>query len=197
MKFKLPRVKVDYNAPVVLTFALVALLIRLLSSLVWPGLTPTLFAVGSTFTFSDPLDYVRLASHVLGHANFEHLLNNLLLILLLGPILEERYGSQQIALLMLITAVTTGIVNVLFFSTALLGASGIAFMFIILVSIVNVRRNAVPLTFILVFVIFVGGELVRIFVNDNVSQMAHIIGGLVGAVAGFAIARRSRRPGLL
>ena len=133
-------------------------------------------------------------SHVIGHANFGHLLNNLTLLLLLGPILEEKYGSANLVWMMLATALATGIINVMFFSTGLLGASGIVFMLIILVSIVNVKRNSIPLSFILVSCIFVGNELFQSFARDNISQMAHIVGGAIGALFGFKLAVISR-PG--
>jgi membrane associated rhomboid family serine protease len=85
---------------------------------------------------------------------------------------------------------TTGIINVLVFSKGLLGASGIVFALIILASIVNMRRDSIPLSFVLVSVIFIGGELTQVFRQDNISQTAHIVGGIVGAVFGFQLARQ-------
>ena len=181
--------KIDYNAPVVLTFALAVIAVQLVSSLLLPALIPTFFAVRSTFSFTNPLDYLRLVSHVLGHGSFAHLTSNLLFILLLGPVLEEKYGSPAILLVILVTALSTGLINVLFFSTSLMGASGIVFAFIILVSIVNVRRGTIPLTFILVFILFIGGEILQGLTEDTISQMAHIVGGIIGAVYGFTSTR--------
>jgi membrane associated rhomboid family serine protease len=178
-------VKIDYNAPVVLTFAVVVIIIQLVNVLFFPALVPTVFAVRPTFSFRNPLDYVRLVSHVMGHASFDHLSSNLLFILLLGPVLEEKYGSSTIVWIILVTALSTGLINVLFFPTNLMGASGIVFAFIILVSIVNVRRGMIPLSFILVFILFIGGEIIRGLGQDQISQMAHIVGGMVGAVFGF------------
>ena len=92
---------------------------------------------------------------------------------------------------MVATASVTGLINVIFFSTGLLGASGIAFSFIVLVSIVNVKRGSIPLSFVLVFLVFIGGEVTRMFEPDNISQMGHIVGGLIGAFVGFDFAEPS------
>ncbi len=181
--------KIHYNSPAVLTFAIAIVFIHLVSTYAFAGFTNTFFVIGPSFSFAEPLDYFRLVSHVMGHVSFDHLFSNLLLILLLGPILEEKYGSSSMVWIMLVTALSTGLVNVLFLPTSLLGASGIAFAFIILASIVNVRRGYIPLSFILVFVLFIGNELILSLDEDNISQMAHIVGGVVGAVFGFYLVK--------
>lgn len=181
--------RIHYNSPVVLTFALIAILVFLLSSTIFPGLTNSLFSLHPTFSFRDPLDYFRLVSHAIGHASTSHLLSNLTFILLLGPILEEKYGSKKIFLIIIVTALVTGIITQLFSSTGLLGASGVVFAFIILVSIVNVQKNTIPLTFVFVAILFIGQEFIQSFRDDMISQTAHIIGGIVGAVFGFRIVK--------
>ena len=186
MKFQPTKIfqKIRYNAPVILTFSLLAIAIRLVSVFI-PDFTRQFFVTGPTMSLVNPLDYVRLASHALGHASWGHLFGNLTYILLLGPLLEEKYGSQDILLMMVTTAVATGLINVLFFPTGLLGASSIVFMLIILASIVNVGRGAIPLTFLLVTCIFLGSEILGVFREDDISQMAHIVGGALGAAFGF------------
>jgi len=113
-------------------------------------------------------------------------------MLLLGPILEEKYGSKAILLMMVFTAFFTAILNNLFFSTGIIGASGIVFMMIILVSFANTKGNDIPLTFILVLVLYLGKEVFNAFEADTTSQFAHILGGLVGAVFGFSPFIRKR-----
>ncbi len=180
--------KLQYNAPVILTFSLLATGIRLVSVFV-PDVTRHFFMVRGTMSLFNPLDYVRLFSHSLGHANWGHLFNNLTYLLLLGPILEEKYGSLTTLLMMAVTALCTGLVNILFFSSGAYGASDIVFMLIILASIVNVRQGTIPLTFVLVVVIFIGNEMLGLLRPDTISQTAHIIGGALGAVFGFILAR--------
>ncbi len=186
--------KLNYNAPVTLTFALISLLALLLSGLT-NGATNRLLFMTYKDSWTDPLMYLRLFTHVLGHANWAHYMNNMLLILLLGPILEEKYGSRNLLEMIAITAFITGIANNLLFPhTALLGASGIVFMFIILSSAVNFKNGTIPITFLLIFIMYVGGELIdAITVRDNVSQLGHILGGTCGGLYGIMYSNMKSR----
>ena len=134
--------------------------------------------------------WVTLFTHVLGHANWPHLVSNFSFILLIGPILEEIYGSLSLFIMIVITALVTGVLNVLFFSSGLLGASGVVFMMILLASFTNFNRGEIPLTFILVLILYLGRELFSSFGNalgtdSNISQFAHIVGGFIGSLFGF------------
>jgi membrane associated rhomboid family serine protease len=181
---------VQYNSPVVLTFTAISLVVLLLGEMTNHASTFALFSVYRS-SFADPLAYIRIFGHVFGHANFEHFFSNFLILLLVGPILEEKYGPKRLIQTMAFTAVVTGIVQILFFNTALLGASGIVFMFIILASFANVRSGRIPLTLIIVFIIYVGREVVSgITIDDSISRITHIVGGICGAVFGFIINRR-------
>jgi membrane associated rhomboid family serine protease len=130
-------------------------------------------------------DYLGLVTHIFGHSSWAHLFGNFTLILLLGPILEERHGAVSLVAMIAITALVTGLINVTFFNTGLLGASGIVFMFILLASTANIRAGEIPLTFILVALLFLGKEVVAALRDDQISQMAHLVGGVIGAIFGF------------
>lgn len=174
----------QYNAPVVLSFAFLCTAIVFLSDMTG-GKLMSLFTVYAIMDIANPIDYFRLFSHAIGHNGWEHLASNMTYILLLGPILEEKYGSKNLLTMIVITAFITGVLNVLFFSRALLGASGIVFMFILLSSIVNFKKGYIPLTFVLVVMLFLGKEIINMFTPDNISQSAHIIGGVCGSIFGF------------
>jgi membrane associated rhomboid family serine protease len=182
--------KIRYNAPITLSFALLATLVMILNQTVARGLTYQFFAVGPTMNPGHVLDYVRLLTHAIGHDNWAHLMGNFAFILLLGPILEEKYGSTGILVMMAITALVTGLLNVLFLPTGLLGASGIVFMMILLVSFTNIRQGEIPLTFILVVVLFLTREVANSLQQDSVSQFAHISGGVIGSLFGFMQSHR-------
>ncbi|MBN2443059.1 MAG: rhomboid family intramembrane serine protease [Spirochaetales bacterium] len=180
--------RLKYNAPVILSFALICSGLMLLDNIMQGALMQNLFSVpGNTVPFHlFSLDIIRLFTHAAGHANWMHLVGNFSFILLLGPILEERYGSGLILLLIVLTAFITGLINRLFFSTGLLGASGIVFMLILLISFVNVRRGEIPLTFVLVLVLYLGQEFYKMFFEqNNIAEMAHILGGACGGIFGF------------
>lgn len=178
-------VKITYNAPFVLSYSLACLVVLLASGLTEGKSTIHIFSVHGSDSFADPLAYPRLIGHALGHINFPHLLGNLTIILLIGPILEEKYGTRDLLIMAMITAAVTGLLHMLFFQGMLLGASGIVFMLIVLSSLANVKRGTVPLTFILVCIIFLGNEFALSFEDDSVSQFAHILGGICGSVFGF------------
>ena len=177
--------RITYNAPVTLTFAILSSAILLLDQLTGAGITERFFLVGAQMDFGNVLDYARLVTHVIGHAHWGHLVSNFAFILLLGPILEEKYGSSPLLVMMVITALVTGIINVALLSTGLLGASGIVYMMILLGSFTNFRRGEVPLTFILVVLLFLAREFVTAFQSDSIAQFAHIAGGFCGSLFGF------------
>ena len=145
------------------------------------------FVVYPIMDFGSPISYFRLVSHALGHQTWAHLIGNFSLLLLLGPPLEEKVGSQTLLVMMTATALVTGIINILFFDVALMGASGVLFMLIVLISFVNYNKSkGIPLTFLLVVLFYVGKEVLQSFNVDNISQAAHIIGGFTGAIFGFS-----------
>lgn len=177
---------ISYNAPVVLTFALVSF-IALILNMLTNGMTNRLFF--SVYRSNFSLAYViRLVGHCLGHANWSHYAGNMTLFLLLGPILEDKYGSGKLLLMIVITAVISGLLNILLFpQIALLGASGIVFMFIVLTSASCMVDDRIPLTMILIIVIYLGAEVMNALTKqDSISQFTHIIGGVCGAVFGLA-----------
>ena len=180
--------KLKFNSPVILGFSLICVAVFVLDKVMVGTLMPY-FTLGNVNT-SSALSLLTLFTHVIGHASIEHLMGNLTFILLLGPIVEEKYGDSKTLFMMLITALVTGILNLLFFHTGLMGASGIVFMLILLVSFTNTKSGEIPVTFILVALLFIGKEVIESLNTDQISQFAHIIGGVCGSVFGFAT-----RPG--
>jgi membrane associated rhomboid family serine protease len=179
--------RLHYNSPVILTFALISAAVMVAGNATNNAFTTTFFALapGQMTSFSDPLTYLRLFSHIAGHANWDHLISNFSIILLIGPLLEEKYGSQLMLGMILITALLTGLINTFFFNSGLLGASGIVFMLILLSSFASVRAGSIPLTFIIIVCLYLGREVFNSLKADNVSQFAHILGGICGGVFGF------------
>ncbi|MDR2587811.1 MAG: rhomboid family intramembrane serine protease [Spirochaetales bacterium] len=179
--------KLRYNAPVTLSFSLFSLLVLLLDTFARTEFTANLFSIPGrgVFNFADPFHYARLFTHVVGHLGFTHFISNFSFILLLGPILEEKYGSLSLLFMMTVTALVTGLLNALIFSTGLLGASGIVFMMILLASFTNIRQGEIPLTFLLVLAMYLTGEITKSLENSSVSEFAHIAGGVCGSLFGF------------
>ncbi len=187
------KVKIIFNSPVVITFTAICFLATLLGVITSGYISQLLFSVYRA-PLSDPLTYVRFIGHVFGHADFNHFMSNVMYILLIGPLLEEKYGSKNFAAIIVITAIITGLVQFIFVQSALLGASGVVFALIILSSVTSFKGGGIPITFILVAVLYIGQEIINaIFVFDNVSQMTHIVGGIVGAMIGFAFSAKKSK----
>lgn len=185
---------ISYNAPVVLTFTLISLVVLILDQIFKGHVNHLLFSVYRSD--ADNIFYFfRLFGHCLGHANWSHFYGNMMLFLLLGPILEEKYGSTRLLIMIIITALVSGLANILVCShSAILGSSGIVFMMIILTSASCIKDKKIPLTMILILIIYLGAEIWDgIFANDNVSHLSHIIGGFCGAFFGFYSARREAK----
>ena len=127
-------------------------------------------------------------AYILGHGK-KHLAQilNMLLFLVVAPPLEERYGSRTLLSGILMTALVSGILQcVLFPTSALLGASGIVFMLIMLSSLAGSKNGGIPITFILVGILYLGQQVYSIlFIQDNVANFMHIVGGVCGTAFGF------------
>ncbi len=184
------KFKISFNSPVILGFTLVCFAALILGMMTGGRTNNLLFSVYRSSLFS-PLTYIRFVGHIFGHAGWEHFIGNIMLILVVGPLLEEKYGSSNLLFVILTTALVTGIVNfALFPRVQLLGASGVVFALILLSSFTSIKEGSIPLTFILVAALYIGQQVYEgIFVNSNVSNLTHILGGLVGAGLGFVMNR--------
>ena len=184
--------RLSYNAPVVLTFAFACVVIQLISTLTG-GAIDRVFMVGRALVSWNLLTWFRLFLHALGHSDWGHLFNNMMLFLILGPMIEEKYGSLDTLIVILATALVTGLIYVIFFPAICIhGASGVVFAFIILASITGFRERTIPLTFILVAALYIGQQIWQTVSQENhVAELSHIAGGGVGGVLGFVLNRRA------
>ena len=182
------KLKISFNSPVILTFTIICFAALILNIITGGFANRLLFSVYRSSLLS-PFTYIRFIGHVFGHAGWSHLIGNIMLILIIGPLLEEKYGSANMLSVIIITAFTTGLVNfILFPRVMLLGASGVVFALILLSSFTSIKEGCIPLTFILVAVMYLGEQIYDgIFIQDNVSNLTHILGGLVGASIGYAL----------
>lgn len=180
------KLKISFNSVVILGFVTLSFLALAINYLTRGASNQLLFMTYHSSLLS-PLTYIRFFTHVLGHSGWEHFIGNMMYVLLLGPLLEEKYGSLKMLEIMGIVALVTGIINYIFFwNVALCGASGVVFAFILLSSFTRFKEGEIPLTFILVAIIFLGQQVYYgMFTQDNISNLSHIIGGIMGAVFGF------------
>ena len=185
-KEKKHGLRIVFNSPVVLTFSIICCIALILDKITGGWANVHLFSVYRS-SLASPMTFLRFFTHVFGHASISHLSNNLMMILILGPMLEEKHGAKDLVFVIASTAICTGLVNYIFFpNTMLLGASGVVFAFILLSSVTGAKQGQIPVTLILVMIVYLGEEVYNgVFMKDNVSQLTHIIGGLVGALLGY------------
>jgi len=178
---------IDINSPVILWLTFIALAV-LIIDLITPLNMVMLFGARRT-SFLDPMQYLRLFTHVLVHSGISHYVGNFMMILAIGPMVEEKYGSDRLVFAIVITAFITGLFKVLLFpGVVLVGASGIVFMLILMASFTNIKQGRLPITVLLVAILYIGNEvMLGLFTVDNVSRISHIIGGLCGAVFGVVV----------
>ncbi len=181
---KLP--KLELNSPVVIWFTVLAFVVLMFGYATSGASTAALFVCRRS-RISDPMMWIRMFTYIFGHEDITHFVNNFTIITLTGPMLEEKYGSKQLMMMMAVTAVVGGAANVIFTTNGMLGASGIAFLFIILCSCTSVKSGSIPLTLVLVVAIYIGQEILTGFTTtDNVSHLTHILGGVCGIFFGMA-----------
>lgn len=180
------RFRITLNAPVVLGFVFICFVATLLGVVSGGKLTRDFFMTRRS-SLGNVLTYLRMFTHVFGHSGWAHFIGNMSYILLLGPMLEEKYGGKNLIEMIAITAVITAILNRIFFANiALCGASGVVFAFILLSSFTSFKEGEIPITFILVAAIYIGQQVYdAVLVNDNVSNLSHVLGGVIGAASGF------------
>ena len=174
-----------YNSVLILSFFFISFIVLILKYITLGKSNDILFSTYKSSLYN-PLTYIRMFTHVLGHGDWKHFSNNFLYILLIGPMIEEKYGTNNLLIMILITAGVTGIINFIIGRKKILGASGIVFMMIVLSSFVNIQTGKIPITLILIFIFYIVNEILDgLFKNDKVSHLGHIIGALCGGIFGF------------
>ena len=190
-----PLKRIQYNSPVILTYALLSLGALGLAALT-EGRTNWLFFSVYRAPFTDPLMYLRVFTHAIGHANLSHFIGNFILILLVGPMLEEKYGGKMLGIMIVVTALVTGVLHMAVSEHAKLGASGVVFMLMLLASFTNLQKGRIPLTLILALFVFIGREVISsqtAEIGNNIAYMSHIVGGICGAAFGFIANKNKMR----
>ena len=170
------------NAPITITFVVLCTIVTII------GMSngDLLMQFFATYPSSplNPMLYIRLFTHIFGHVDFNHLVSNMSYILLLGPILEEKYHDRLIVIIVVV-ALVTGVIHNIIATDALLGASSVVFAFILLSSITG-KQKGIPLTLILITILYIGNEIITGLTRaDTISHLTHIIGGISGATMGL------------
>ena len=177
----------SYNSVVILSYFLISLLILILN-IISRGKTNNFLAMRKG-SLLNPMTYIRLLSTGLCHKDWSHFRNNFITILLIGPMLEEKYGSFELLEMIVITTTASSLVHLFFYNSSAIGASDNVFMMIVLCSIVNISEGKIPITLVLIFLFYVADEIIKQFFKkkDNISHDSHIVGAICGFIFGYFI----------
>ena len=186
MDFSTLNFELDYNSPVILTYLFLSLGACLLNGIT-RGRSNTLLFTNYRSSLFNPLTYIRMVTHCIGHLNFDHLIHNFLFILLIGPMIEEKYGSIPLIVMFAITSVVIALFNMIFNDYVITGASGNVYMLIVLSSFSNLTEGKIPLTLILILIFYIASEVRKSITEGNkkVYHDGHLIGAIMGIVFGF------------
>ena len=180
------HIEFDYNSKVILTYLFLSLGACFLNFITHGKSNKLLFTSYRSSIFN-PLTYIRLFTHSIGHKDLNHLIHNFLFILLVGPMIEEKYGSINLIVMFLLTSLVIGLFNSIFSNYVITGASGNVYMLIVLSSFSNITEGKIPLTLVLILIFYVISEL-RDSIIDNKSNIyhgGHLLGALCGIAFGF------------
>ena len=138
-----------------------------------------------------PLTYLRFFTHTIGHSDWSHFRNNFLIILIIGPLVEEKYGSIDYLIMILMTSFVIALVNFIRGKSRIKGASGIVYMLIALSAFVNMSESKIPITLILISLFYIVDEIIDLKKEDNISHGSHLLGAICGIVFGFVCVNQS------
>lgn len=194
--------RVAYNAKAVITFVLLSVVIMLLDMVAKHKIIPVIFTSPSkaSFNFKNVLDYVRLLTHVFSHNAWIPFFVNGIAILLMGPALEERYGTLVLCLMIFASALVTGVLTATLSPEATNGASCIVLMMIILLAINGIIKRNLDFSVIVVCALYLAylcytvqksasaiteGNAFSVFLQKNVPVLIHLAGAIVGSLFAF------------
>lgn len=197
------KLKIKVNAPVTIAMTMLCLLFVVITQQVLKHFSinlveKTFSAVGNAksavpFNFKNPVHYLRILLHVFGHSNWIHFSCNFSLILILGPILEERYGSPAIIIMSSVAIIVSGLLNACFFTSAIMGADSIVFMMILLSSYAALTKGEIQIPVVMLFILFICMEFFMEISGGikDIAKISQLAGGICGSMFGFLVAPKT------
>lgn len=207
------KLKVTFDSPVVIICALLTVLLYMLDKWALKNfLSQNLLTCLGTSNGNrfDPLSlttYLRMLLHCFGASEWNSLLINTSFFLLLGPMLEERYGSPILVLMIAASVLVSG-VFASFSPVPMTGSYCIVFMMIFLCAVYMLSKKQVQISWILIFLIYLVWTMVNGFVNGrpseeknpfvaffigNIPTFIDLLAGVCGSLFGFLVAPKPAR----
>ena len=196
-KLKL-KIKFNYDAPVTLTFTLLSVFLFLIDVFLLENrlnssifITPTVSG-DFQFSFTSFNSYLRLFLYVFGWESPLSLFSKLVIITLLGPRMEERYGSAVIGIMILVSTLFTGVLSACCCKLPFNGSAPIVFMLILLDMLFHISKKSVSLSSALATALFIACLFISSNGNGMVGVLIIIAGGLCGSLFAFMASPKTR-----
>lgn len=133
-------------------------------------------------------DYYTLLTGIFVHANWVHLIGNMIFLYIFGSALENEVGELRTAAVFFTGGVLSFILSIPFYPNArMVGAS--AAIFAVMAAVLLVRRPGISFQFLsplgplaVLFFIF---NIAAIGSKDNVAYISHLIGFVIGLFFGI------------
>lgn len=193
------NLKISYDAPVTLTFSLLCIVLYLIDTLFCKGFlsenvlaSPTTGEGALPFVFSQFASYPRLILYIFGSESISLLLADLIFILLLGPSMEERYGSVVVGIMIAVSALFSGVLNACFCKNSIHGAAPIVFMMIFLNAFMTFTKRKLPISFVCVMGMYIAYEWIPHGGSGIIEVVISMAGGLCGSLFAFLTSPKAR-----
>ncbi|MEM7819254.1 MAG: rhomboid family intramembrane serine protease [Candidatus Aenigmatarchaeota archaeon] len=171
-----------YCAIIITIFCIIIFIIQVIFSFITEN-----FILISIDVISRP--WILITSIFL-HGSLEHLMYNMLALVLFGTILEKIIGSKNFILVFLVSGILANITSI-FFYEATLGASGAIFGILGCLTFLRPKMivwvYSVPMPMIVAAAIWFLIDLVGVFYPSNIANISHISGLLIGMIFGFVL----------
>ncbi len=135
-----------------------------------------------------------LISSIFLHGSLIHLLYNMFALALFGLILENEIGSKKFLYVYFLSGLIASLSSIPFYN-AVLGASGAIFgimgALVILKPKMTIWLYGIPLPMYLASLVWIGIDLIGIFVPGDTANIAHLSGIFIGIM--FGLIFRSKR----
>lgn len=169
----------------VLLFTIVAIVQRFIPSFAWLFVCPCKSGNVAAFDYQSVADYFRIFTYPFGFSSWNQMTANLVFILLLCPRVESAFGKFFTFMLILVTVVFAGVVCVCFSNSVIYGTSGIVCMLLILSIYISIDKKQIPLSYVLLAVIYFMREIISIIDTNTIEVFCHFAGSLAGSLMGI------------
>ena len=130
----------------------------------------------------------RFLTAIFLHGSLGHLVANLFALALFGTILESLIGSRRFIKIFFLSGIIANIIAVNFYPSSL-GASGAIYgvlgALIIIRPMMTVWVYSLPMPIFVAGALWVGNDIIGLFVPSNVGNIAHLSGITIGFIFGL------------